>query len=104
MAPEIHESELKQLRKEQNKARQDEGFGGLSRAERAEYNRKEERIHQLERQIQASVVATTNLDSAKAEQRRQSNKASETDTPQGEAHQPYRNRETDSAGRSIDSK
>jgi hypothetical protein len=51
------QSELTRLRKDQNKARQDEVFGGLSPAERAEYSGKEERIHKLESEIQASAVA-----------------------------------------------
>jgi len=49
VAKEQPESELKRLRNEQSKARQDEVFGGLSHAERAEYNGKAERIHELER-------------------------------------------------------
>jgi hypothetical protein len=48
------QSELTQLRKDQNKARQDEVFGGLSPAEWAEYNGRAERIHELESEIQAS--------------------------------------------------
>jgi len=51
MVREKHESELKRLRTEQTKSRQDEVFGGLSPAERAKYNEKSERIHQLESQI-----------------------------------------------------
>jgi hypothetical protein len=96
MAREKHESELKRLRTEQNKTRQDEVFGGLSPAEQAEYNRKSERIHELESKIQASAVAKNRSQSAKAERKRQWNKESETDTPQAEAQQPYRSREKDS--------
>ena len=48
MLEEKPQFELIRLRKEQNKARQDEVFGGLSPAERAEYNGKAERIHELE--------------------------------------------------------
>ena len=51
MATEKHESELKRLRTEQNKIRQDEVFGGLSPAERAKYDGKLERIHKLESEI-----------------------------------------------------
>jgi hypothetical protein len=51
MAKEQHESELKRLRTEQNKTRQDEVFGGLSSAERAKYDGKSERIHKLESEI-----------------------------------------------------
>ncbi len=48
MPEEKPEFELIRLRKEQNKARHDEVFGGLSPAERSEYNGKAERIHELE--------------------------------------------------------
>jgi hypothetical protein len=63
------QSELRRLRKDQNKARQDEVFGGLSPAERAEYSGKEERIHKLEGEIQANAVAEKRLEFAKSEQR-----------------------------------
>ncbi len=102
MAKEKPDSELKRLRKDQDKARQDEVFGGLSPAERAEYEGKAERIHALESEIQASVVGKKSSQSAKAEQKRQWNKKSETDTPQAEAHQPYRSREKDSTDRATD--
>jgi hypothetical protein len=62
-------SELTRLRKDQNKARQDEVFGGLSPAERTEYKGKAERIHKLESEIQASAVAEKRLHFAKLEQR-----------------------------------
>jgi hypothetical protein len=48
------QSELTQVRKDQDKARQDEVFGGLSPAEWAEYNGRAERIHELESETQAS--------------------------------------------------
>jgi hypothetical protein len=102
MAREKPESELKRLRAEQNKTRQDEVFGGLSPAERAEYEEKSERIHELEREVLASAVAEKSSRSAKAEQQLQWNKEPETDTPQAVAHQPYRSREkgsTESAHR-----
>jgi hypothetical protein len=73
MAKEKPQSELTRLRKDQTKSRQDEVFGGLSPAERAEYNGKAERIHKLESEIQASEVAKKSLQSAKAEQSRQWN-------------------------------
>jgi len=57
MVEEKPESELKRLRKEQSTTRQDEVFGGLSKAEGAEYDRKTERIYELESEIQAMVVA-----------------------------------------------
>jgi hypothetical protein len=83
------QAELRLLKKEQKKARQDEVFGGLSKAERAEFNRRAERIQDLEREIQAVAVTE--------EPRRQWNKTSETDTPQSGPHQPHRSREKDSA-------
>src|SRR5438105_6867707 len=43
------ENELLRLRREQSKTRQDKIFGGLSHAERAVYNTKQNRIHELER-------------------------------------------------------
>jgi len=63
-------SELRLLRNDQKKARQDDVFGGLSPAERAEYNGKAERIHDLESEIQASAVAGKRLEFAKLEQRK----------------------------------
>ena len=96
MAKEKPESELKRLRNEQYKTRQDEVFGGLSPAERTEYNRKRKRINDLEIELAASAGAKKSTQSATAEQRRQWNKNSETDTPQDKAQQPYRNREKDS--------
>ena len=41
-------SELIRLLKEQNKARQNEVYGGLSPAEKAEYDARSQRIHELE--------------------------------------------------------
>ncbi|HWO37577.1 MAG TPA: hypothetical protein VNO32_53045 [Candidatus Acidoferrum sp.] len=58
MATEQPESELKRLRKEQHKTRQDEIFGALSTVEEAEYNRKARRVHELERELQASTFAS----------------------------------------------
>ena len=72
MVEEKPQFELIRLRKEQSKDRQDEVFGGLSPAERAAYNRKSERIHELQGDFQASAVAKKSL-SAKAEQSRQWN-------------------------------
>jgi hypothetical protein len=57
MATEKRESELERLRREQSKTRHDEVYGGLSPAEQAEYNRKSDRIHELEGEIQASAIA-----------------------------------------------
>jgi hypothetical protein len=49
------EDELIRLRKEQVKTRQDEVFGGLSSAEQAAYETKEDRIHELERDLPERV-------------------------------------------------
>jgi hypothetical protein len=51
------ESELRRLRTEQGKTRRDEVFGGLSPAERGEYDKRAERIRILEGQLQKSAVA-----------------------------------------------
>jgi len=51
MVEEKTQFELIRLREEQNKARHDEVFGGLSPAERLEYNEKAERIHELENDL-----------------------------------------------------
>jgi hypothetical protein len=104
VVPEKREAELKRLLKEQRKARQDEVFGGFSPAERAEYEGKADRIHALESEIQASAVSKKGSLSARAEQERQWNKEPEEDTPQAEAHQPYRSREKGSTDRSSDSR
>jgi hypothetical protein len=87
------QSELTRLRKEQNKARQDEVFGGFSDREQEEYDENVERIHELERERQGGAISNGRLQFATAEHRRQWNKDSQTDTPQSEAHQPYRSRE-----------
>ena len=67
MANETPTSELKRLGQEQDKTRRDEVFGGLSAAERAEYDVKRVRIHALEREIQASAAAEEISKSAKAD-------------------------------------
>lgn len=100
MATSDLEHELKKLRAEQAKIRRNEVFGGLTPAERADYNHKSHRIHELETEIYANFVATTSSEAAKAEQRLSWNKQSETDTPRDEAHQPYRSREEGSANSS----
>ena len=92
-------SELMRLRKAQSNAQQNEVFGGLSNQERSEYNDRTERIHELSAQLQL----TTDTDRDAAEQRREWNKESETDTPQSEGRQPYRTREQDSKKTVTDS-
>jgi hypothetical protein len=51
----LPEDELIRLRKEQSKMRQDEVFGGLSSEEQAAYDSRENRIHELERDIPERV-------------------------------------------------
>jgi hypothetical protein len=102
MPKEKPEFELNRLRTELRKTRQDEVFGGLSPSELAEYNRKSVRIHELVCKIHMSAISEKSSGDAKAEQNRQWNKDPETDTPQGEAHQPYRSREMDSKDSSTD--
>jgi hypothetical protein len=103
MPKEEPESELKRLRAELYKTRQDEVFGGLSPAERGEYDRKSGRIYELASEIQASAVAEESSEAVQVKRRLQWNREAETDTPQGEAHQPYRSREKDSTGSPTDS-
>jgi hypothetical protein len=59
MVEEKPQSELMRLRKEQNKTRRDEVFGGLSSAELAEYEGKAERIHELESYFLTGAFAKT---------------------------------------------
>jgi hypothetical protein len=103
VANEKPEFELRRLRTEQEKTRQDEVFLGLLPAERAGYNRRRERIRRLEGEIQTIAIAEKTSQFAKAEQRHQWKEESETDTPQAVARQPYRNREKDSEDASRDS-
>lgn len=103
MAKEKPESELTRLRVEQEKTRRDEVFGGLSPAERTEYEKKADRIRTLESQIQASAVAKKSSQNATATRRRQCKIKSETDSPQGEVRQPYGSREKGSTDASRDS-
>jgi hypothetical protein len=57
MVEEKPQSELIRLRKEQNKTRRDEVFGGLSPAELAEYDGKAARIHELENYVLTGASA-----------------------------------------------
>jgi hypothetical protein len=100
MVHEKPEFELARLRKEQFESLQDELYGCLSLAARAEYERKVERIQVLQGMVQTAALAEGSLQlvrAGQAEQRRQWNKDSEPDTAQSEARQCYRGRETDSA-------
>jgi hypothetical protein len=102
MPKEKPEFELNRLRAELSRARQEEVFGGLSPSELAEYNRKSERVHKLAGEIHMGAIFEKSSGAAQIEQQRQWNKDPETDTPQAEAHQPYRSREKDSTDSSTD--
>jgi hypothetical protein len=52
---EVFQSELARLQREQQRARQDEVFGGLSATERAAYNTRQDRIHELEHLLHIPV-------------------------------------------------
>lgn len=95
-------SELVHLLDLQRKARQDEIYGGFTRAERAEFEARAKRISALEVELRVSAVAERSRMDAAAEQRREWNKASETDSPQAAARQSYRSREKDSAKAYMD--
>jgi hypothetical protein len=92
MVKETLQSEMIRLRKEQTLARQHEVYGGLSPAERIEYDDRAKRIKELDEQLKAIAV----VEDAAAQRRHDWNQLSETDTPQSEARQPYRSREKDS--------
>jgi hypothetical protein len=99
MANQSLQSELTRLRKQQAKARQDEIFGGFSRAERAEYDARANRIHDVETELELHTKPAergSSFGMTAAGQRREWDKKSETDIPQSKAHQPYRSREKDS--------
>jgi hypothetical protein len=93
------QSELTRLRVQQLKARQDEMFGGFSSEEKTAYDTRANRIGELDAELEGNAVA----DEASAAQRRGWNKQAESDTPQSEAHQSYRNRERDSSRAFTDS-
>jgi hypothetical protein len=75
------QSEVTRLRAQQLKARNAEGFGGLSSEERTAYNTRANRIRELDELLEKNVVA----DQASAEQRRELDEQPESDTPQSEA-------------------
>ena len=102
MPKEKPEFELNRLRAELSRTRQEEVFGGLSPSELAEYNQKSERIHKLAGEIHSVAILEKSSGAEQIEQQRQWNKDPETDTPQAEAHQPYRSREKDSKDSSTD--
>jgi hypothetical protein len=91
LADEHPKSELARLHKQQYKTQRDQVYGGLSQAERAEYDRTTKRIDKLKKQLE--TIASS--EEAQAEQGCEWNKKPETDTPQSEGRQPYRTREQD---------
>lgn len=93
MTDEKLQSELRRLNTLQSRARQDEVFGGFSRAQRIEYNKRERRIHDLETELQAGADSEQSGMTAGADQRREWNKSPETENPQSAAPQSYRSRE-----------
>jgi hypothetical protein len=99
MEDETLSAELARLRDQQFSARQNEVYGGLSKVEQADYDARAKRIYELTKQVEAIASSSR----AQAEQRREWNKSSEMDTPQSEARQPYRSRETDSTHAFTDS-
>ena len=103
MPQEKLEFELQRLRAELNKIRQDEVFGGLSAVQLAEYNRKSDRVYDLEFELHVIAFARKSLVTAKEEPERPWDKDPETDTPQAAPRQPYRSREKDSTDSSTDS-
>jgi hypothetical protein len=104
MADQKLQSELTRLRKQQDKARQDEVFGGLSHVERAEYEARANRINDVEIELQTKGgKPSSQSDLTAAEQKREWDKNSKTDTPQSKPRQTYRSREEDSANAFTDS-
>jgi hypothetical protein len=55
MSDETRDFELIRLRREQRKTREDEVFLGSSAVERVDYERNEDRIHELERDLPEQV-------------------------------------------------
>jgi hypothetical protein len=55
MSDETRQSELIRLRREQRQTREDEVFLGSSAAERIEYEKKENRIREIERNLTEQV-------------------------------------------------
>ena len=92
------EVELARLKKEQEKARQSAIFLGLSVFERHEYDGRAKRI----RELQSSIPAVADIGDEK--QQKAWAQTTETDTPQEDARQPYRDREENSSQAYTDSK
>jgi hypothetical protein len=106
MKRETPQTEIMRLLREQIQSREDEVFGGLSRAERADYNRKDARINHLEILLQAQATAQKSVGPDASDRRRKSIKWAakpEEDIPQENARQPYRSRESRSSGKTTKS-
>ena len=97
------EKELARLRKEQSKASRDEIFGGFTTGERAAYEARGRRIHALEAEIVESRNKESEVQTRAVKQRTEWNRQSEPDTPQSQARQPYRSRESNSSKAFSDS-
>jgi hypothetical protein len=100
MEHETPQTEVIRLIREQNRTREDEVFGGLSPVERAEYNKKSQRINDLEILLRCNSVLrkAPAFDVAHAKQQTtQWTKAPEVDLPQEDARQPYDSREKDAS-------
>ena len=106
MEHETPQVEIMRLLHEQIQSREDEIFGGLSFAERAEYNLKSARTNQLEILLQAEAAAQSSSAPDKSDKRRNSiewTAKPEEDIPQEDARQPYRSRESGASGKSPQS-
>ena len=93
MEEESPSTELERLRERRLVIRRNEVYGGLSKAERAEYEA-------VARRIDALIKAIALFDRAQAAETRV--ESPETDTPQNGARQPYRSREKDSTTAFVD--
>ena len=106
MKHETPQTEIMRLLREQIQSREDEVFGGLSRAERAEYNQKNARINHLEILLQAEAIAQDPRGPDESDRRRNSiewTAKPEEDIPQENARQPYRSRESRSSRKTSES-
>jgi hypothetical protein len=101
MDRETPRAELLRLLKELRKTRQDEIFGGLSLSERADYDKKANRISELE--LLLDITSLSLFSEPDLDNRGAWDKISETETAQSLARQPYRDREKDSRGSQAES-
>ncbi|MGB8581748.1 MAG: hypothetical protein WCD47_13065 [Candidatus Sulfotelmatobacter sp.] len=94
MDRETPRAEVLRLLKELRKTRHDEIFGGLSLSERADYDKKSNRISELELLLETTSLSL--FSGPDPDNSRAWDKMSETDAPQFLARQPYRDWEKDS--------